>query len=68
MVNSAALLSTGDAYLLEFARGAVNRQLNGQPAERWGGWNFEDKVWGESHMAVRAELIGTIIGGGNAEF
>jgi len=57
----AALLSTGDAYLLEFARGAVNRQRNGQSAERWGGWHFEDKVWGENHMgellmAVRAEI------------
>jgi predicted NAD-dependent protein-ADP-ribosyltransferase YbiA (DUF1768 family) len=49
------LLSTGDAYLLEFCRGAVIRSLRGNTTERWGGWDYkvsptESRIWGDNEM------------------
>ena len=61
------LISTGDAYLLEFCKGAVKRQLapDAEP-ERWGGWHYEGRVWGCNHMGrllmrVRTELCDSVV-------
>ena len=52
------LLSTGDAHLVEYCKGAVRRQRIGKAPERWGGWDYtpDDKrgvcIWGENHMGI----------------
>jgi predicted NAD-dependent protein-ADP-ribosyltransferase YbiA (DUF1768 family) len=68
----AALMGTGDRYLIEFCRGAKRREVQlGKGPERWGGLDEEqgDGTWriygrnamGHFLMSLRKELQQTVL-------
>ncbi len=55
---AALLLATGDAHLIEFARGARAREQRGGEPERWAALVDKDgRIWGDNRMGLVLMLL-----------